>query len=96
MSGQSNAPFPTSIVGIRSIQTGYLSSLTGSAGAGEDATYTDITIAAVDMSKSFVVWQIGNTNAGMTCRLVGATTLRIAHNGGGITLAGRWQVIEGI
>lgn len=88
--------FPSTMQTVKSIQTGYLTSVTGTAGSGEDVTYADITIAPVNVSKSFVVWQVGNSNAGMMCRLLNSTTVRVSHLSSGITLAGRWQVIEGV
>jgi len=77
---------------IASIQTGYVSSSTGS-GSGEDTRYADVTISAVDTSKSVVIVhpQLGDYPA--SGRLTSSTNLRLGVNTTGWRNA-RWYVVE--
>lgn len=84
---------------IKSIQTGWVSSLPSS-GSGEDANYLDITIAAVTTSKSIVMID-GNTISNPTLyisnamhgRLTSTTNLRVSGRDTYIVGA-RWTVVE--
>ena len=88
--------FPSSA--IESIQEGYVAVASLTAGSGEDAHYTDVTISAVVIAKSVAVFEgIAGNNAGYptaytissgvfgrepTARLTSTTNLRIASAGG--------------
>ena len=88
--------FPSSA--IESIQEGYVAATSLTAGSGEDAYYTDVTISAVVVAKSVVVFEgiagnigsyataytISSTYFGRkpTARLTSTTNLRIASAGG--------------
>ena len=96
-------------VTVKSVQTGYASSSSLSAGAGEDAKYLDVTVTSVDATKSVVAFQggagaltgdarrkSGATDAyECTVRLTSATNLRIAISSATpVALAGRWTIVE--
>lgn len=93
--------------GLKSYQTGFVSTTSFSTGSGEDARYVDVTISSVDTAKAFVLFQgawDSTTSAAMTraggrdatYRLTSATNLRISTNSitGTAALVGRWQVVE--
>lgn len=95
--------------GVKSVQTGYFSTTTTTAGVGEDAQYADLTISPVDTAKSICLLVSGgasnttlNTNyissgssvAHLKARLLNSTTLRFSNGIGFFFMAGRWVVVE--
>lgn len=96
------APAPTSP--IKSIQEGYASSAR-SIGTGEDASYINVTISAVIVAKSVVLFDGGAgsnegaafgyaSSAKCTARLTSSTNLRISVPTTMAHIAGRWRVVE--
>lgn len=96
--------------GVKSIQSGYVSSTSMTTGTGEDTTYVNVTISSVNISKSIVYFTGGASgdtgNAIMRnadgvystdCfpRLVDSTTLRLSSPRPGVgAIVGRWTVKE--
>lgn len=95
--------------GIKSHQTGYVSTTSLSSGSGEDTEYVDITISSVNTAKSLIFFDggfadtVGNTTftsggtgtQNPTKRLTSSTNLRLAvPNTFAIACAGRWTIVE--
>lgn len=95
--------------GLKSYQTGHVSSTSASSGTGEDARFVDVTISAVDTAKAFVYFVGGFSNGPnnttlksgptavyeATARLTSSTNLRIStHVAAPTHMEGRWQVLE--
>lgn len=95
--------------GIKSIQSGYVSTTSLSSGSGEDTEYVDITISSVNTAKAVITFaggfsdSVANTTfrSGGTAvqeptrRLTSPTNLRLAvPNTFASACAGRWTVME--
>lgn len=83
---------------IKSIQTGYVDGLPNT-GTGEDALYLDVTVSAVDVSKSVII--ITRSAAGAdtssyrnNVRLLNSVTVRISGFSGYTSVGLRWQLLE--
>lgn len=78
---------------VNSVQTGYV--LGGAqVGSGEDTSYVDVTISAVNTAKSIIfINQWTNTYTSLTGRLLNSTTLRLSHQSSA-GAGSRWQVVE--
>lgn len=102
----SNLAQPGLLGSVKSVQTGFVSSSSLSAGSGEDLQFVNVTISAVTTGKcivSFVggagtsvpsaVWP-ANDGYYVTARLTSSTQLRLSCARSASNLVGRWQVIE--
>jgi hypothetical protein len=91
-----NLDAPVSAAGIKSVQRGTIGApLYVSPGVYR----TDITIAAVNMSKAFVLFSptpgASSTGSPTTrAELLNSTTLRITGSSSGYSAGGAWQVVE--
>lgn len=95
--------------GVKSIQSGFISSTSLSTGTGEDVKHVNVTVSAVDPAKSLVLFSGGfagaidgaqQTSGGSsafsaTQRLTSATNLRVSVASSFPTaLVGRWTILE--
>jgi len=94
--------------GLKSFQTGYVSTTTLTTGTGEDVRYVDVTVSSVDTTKCFAVFEGGfssstnnsmvksggNTAFDATVRLTSSTNLRISTNYADAAVVGRWKILE--
>ena len=83
---------------IKSVQSIYVANGTAfSTGTGEDAKYIDVTISAVNTSKSIFLpsgYASNHYGNSMTPRLTSSTNVRLTNGTSATAALCRWQVVE--